>query len=253
MTGPGRVRARYFASRRGAFESLGSAQSVRHRSSERSQARPPADAFEDFELELAYQAPERAYVRFASSSEVFESWCTGARILVASTEIGQGSDDVLVGLVAEVLGIEPFDIRCVTGDTDLTPVGSGTMGSRSLQQGGNAVDAAVATGFALAVTYPRAGNLAGGGFMLIHLADGNRQTLVDYRESAPAAASRSLRMASGRCCARGVARAADPPARGCASAGNPARLSRIARPAGNGADPRRCGEPATRKPVLPRA
>lgn len=66
------------------------------------------------------------------------------------------------------------------------------IGSRILQQGGNVVDAAVATGFALAVTYPRAGNLAGGGFMLIHLAEGNRQVFIDYRESAPAAASRDM-------------------------------------------------------------
>ncbi len=66
------------------------------------------------------------------------------------------------------------------------------VGAQMLRQGGNAVDAAVATGFALAVTYPRAGNLAGGGFMLIHLADENRQTLIDYRETAPAAASRDM-------------------------------------------------------------
>jgi gamma-glutamyltranspeptidase / glutathione hydrolase len=66
------------------------------------------------------------------------------------------------------------------------------VGAQMLREGGNAVDAAVATGFALAVTYPRAGNLAGGGFMLIHLADQNRQTLIDYREIAPAAASRNM-------------------------------------------------------------
>lgn len=66
------------------------------------------------------------------------------------------------------------------------------VGAQILRQGGNAVDAAVATGFALAVTYPSAGNLAGGGFMLIHLADGDRETLIDYRESAPAAASRDM-------------------------------------------------------------
>ncbi len=66
------------------------------------------------------------------------------------------------------------------------------VGLDMLRRGGNAVDAAVATGFALAVTYPRAGNIGGGGFMLIHLAEGERQVFIDYREMAPAAATRDM-------------------------------------------------------------
>ena len=65
------------------------------------------------------------------------------------------------------------------------------VGVEIMQQGGNAVDAAVATGFALAVVHPAAGNIGGGGFMLVRMAD-SKTHFLDFREKAPAAATRDM-------------------------------------------------------------
>src|SRR5579863_6651251 len=71
-------------------------------------------------------------------------------------------------------------------------------GLKVLQSGGNAVDAAVAVGFALAVTHSSAGNIGGGGFMLVRMADG-RTAFIDFRERAPLSASRNMYLdASGK-------------------------------------------------------
>jgi gamma-glutamyltranspeptidase/glutathione hydrolase len=66
------------------------------------------------------------------------------------------------------------------------------IGAQVLADGGNAVDAAVAVGFALAVTLPRAGNIGGGGFMLVYDAESDTTTAIDYREMAPLGATRDM-------------------------------------------------------------
>jgi gamma-glutamyltranspeptidase / glutathione hydrolase len=70
------------------------------------------------------------------------------------------------------------------------------VGADVLRRGGNAIDAAVATGFALAVTYPRAGNIGGGGFMVIHSRDRGEDITIDYRETAPAATTPGIFLGS---------------------------------------------------------
>lgn len=90
----------------------------------------------------------------------------------------------------EAVRIEPVVAR--RGMVVTQEAQASRIGADILARGGNAVDAAVAVGFALAVTLPKAGNLGGGGFMLVHLAKTNETVAIDYRESAPAATTADM-------------------------------------------------------------
>ena len=86
-------------------------------------------------------------------------------------------------------------VRAVTAEHGLVVAQeriAAQVGADILKQGGSAVDAAVATGFAMAVTYPRAGNIGGGGFMVIHSAARNEDAAIDYRETAPGAITKDI-------------------------------------------------------------
>jgi gamma-glutamyltranspeptidase/glutathione hydrolase len=93
------------------------------------------------------------------------------------------------GITTHAASREP--VRARHGVVAATNEIASNVGVDIMKRGGNAVDAAIAVAFALAVTHPAAGNLGGGGFMMIRLKDG-RTTAIDYREMAPAAATRNI-------------------------------------------------------------
>src|SRR6185369_12779742 len=82
-------------------------------------------------------------------------------------------------------------VRARHGMVASTDVIASQVGVEVMKRGGNAVDAAVAVALALAVTWPSAGNIGGGGFMLVRMADGAAEA-IDYREIAPLAATRDM-------------------------------------------------------------
>src|ERR1700760_3870498 len=106
---------------------------------------------------------------------------------MASTARGLLSGICILTACAPVYAAAPLALESTQGMVVSAQHEASDVGAAILRQGGNAVDAAVAVGYALAVTHPCCGNIGGGGFMVIHFADG-RNTFINFREKAPLAA-----------------------------------------------------------------
>ena len=118
------------------------------------------------------QSGERLAAGWGLSGVVF-----GATLLAASTSV----PEISTGIASAQVANAPHGM-VVSQEQRATRIGLDV-----LERGGNAVDAAVAVGFALAVSLPKAGNIGGGGFMVVHLAGRNATVAIDYRETAPTA------------------------------------------------------------------
>ncbi len=149
------------------------------------------------ESEVAETRPHRAETGFSSvpRGPLQSPLQTGVNALMA-----RGARKAVIPLIGltfvAFLGLGVRETNAQTparhGEVVAQEARAAQIGVEVLRRGGNAVDAAVATGFAMAVTYPRAGNLGGGGYMVIHLAGRHAEVAIDYRETAPAAATRDM-------------------------------------------------------------
>ncbi|MFG1174825.1 gamma-glutamyltransferase [Erwiniaceae bacterium CAU 1747] len=126
------------------------------------------------------------------------SWSLLAGLLVwqgagaAPTDTPSAQSAPAAAPVSYGVGADTFHpVKAAHGMVASVDATATAVGVKILEQGGNAVDAAVAVGYALAVTHPQAGNLGGGGFMLLRTASGNT-TAIDFREMAPVRASRDM-------------------------------------------------------------
>lgn len=131
-----------------------------------------------------------------SRRKIPESWChmsasacalTVMFSLAANPANGQSLPAAYAPGTARILPVVAQNGMVVSQEATATLIGVDI-----LKRGGNAVDAAIAVGFALAVTLPRAGNIGGGGFMLVHLAKDHKDIAIDYRELAPLATTKDV-------------------------------------------------------------
>lgn len=128
---------------------------------------------------------------------MLKSILLGAATALALTASGITASAVAADAPAGANALMSFDSRFhpVIADNGIVATQdriAAQVGRDILARGGNAVDAAVATGFALAVTHPQAGNLGGGGFMVVYLAESGQALTIDFREMAPSRASRDM-------------------------------------------------------------
>ncbi|MEL6666705.1 MAG: gamma-glutamyltransferase [Pseudomonadota bacterium] len=118
--------------------------------------------------------------------------CIATLLALIAVPVTMNAQDASGGQAVMSFETRHHDVIAESGMVSAQDAIAARVGRDILAQGGNAIDAAVATGFALAVTHPQAGNLGGGGFMLVHLAEDESVIAIDFRETAPAGATRDM-------------------------------------------------------------